>query len=146
MQNNQADNLQLASMRNRAFAYVIDDVIVSLIILFAYWDVVVGASSDSEALLTILATTLATPIMLLKVSYHTFFVWYFGATIGKMVTKIRVIDVNHWGRVNIFQAFLRSVGRFFSEIFFYVGFLIGFFNDGRRTFHDYTGKTLVVNA
>ena len=26
------------------------------------------------------------------------------------------------------------------------GFLIGFFNEGRRTFHDITGKTLVVNV
>lgn len=146
MQNSNSDNLQLATMRSRAFAYIIDDVIVSLIILFAYWDVVMASANNSEELFTLLATTLATPIMLLKVSYHTFFVWYFGATIGKMVTKIRVIDANHWGRVNIFQAFLRAVGRFFSEIFFYVGFLIGFFNDGRRTFHDFTGKTLVVNA
>jgi uncharacterized RDD family membrane protein YckC len=31
-------------------------------------------------------------------------------------------------------------------MFFYAGFLIGFFNDGRKTFHDITGRTLVVNV
>jgi uncharacterized RDD family membrane protein YckC len=44
------------------------------------------------------------------------------------------------------SSILRSIGRIFSEMFFYVGFLIGFFNDGKKTFHDLTGKTLVVNA
>ena len=72
--------------------------------------------------------------------------WYFGATIGKIVVKIRVIDANDWGRISIFSSFLRAVGRIFSEMFFYIGFLIGFLNDGRKTFHDITGKTLVVNA
>ena len=86
------------------------------------------------------------PFIVLKVVYHTFFVWYFGATIGKIVAKIRVIDVNSWDRVSLFSSFLRAVGRIFSEMFFYVGFLIGFFNEGRKTFHDITGRTLVVNA
>ena len=65
---------------------------------------------------------------------------------SKIVAKIRVIDVDSWGIVSFFSSFLRSVGRIFSEMFFYVGFLIGFFNEGRRTFHDITGKTLVVNV
>ena len=89
---------------------------------------------------------LVMPLIILKVVYQTFFVWYYGATIGKIITKIRVIDVNSWDRVSLFSSFLRSGGRIFSEMFFYVGFLIGFFNDGRKTFHDITGKTLVVNA
>ena len=83
---------------------------------------------------------------MLKVIYQTFFVWYYGATIGKIVVKIRVIDANKWGRVSIISSFLRAVGRIFSEMFFYIGFLIGFFNNGRKTFHDITGRTLVVNA
>ncbi len=146
MQNNNSDNLQLASLRSRAFAFVVDDVIVSLLILIAYWDMIVAASSDNEALATLMQTTLFAPLMALKVFYHTFFIWYSGQTIGKRVAKIRVIDVDSWGKVNFLQALFRGFGRVISEIFFYVGFLIGFFNDGRRTFHDFTGKTLVVNA
>ena len=99
-----------------------------------------------EAMMILIKTDLVMPLIVLKVAYHTFFVWYFGATIGKIVAKIRVIDVNSWNKVSLFSSFLRSVGRIFSEMFFYIGFLIGFFNEGRRTFHDITGRTLVVNV
>lgn len=138
--------LQLASMRSRAFAFVIDDIIVTLLIMFAYWDTIVAASNSSEELIYLMQTKLVVPLMFLKVIYHTFFVWYSGQTIGKRVVKIRVIDADNWGSVNFVQALFRSFGRVVSEMFFYIGFLIGFFNDGRKTFHDFTGKTLVVNA
>lgn len=145
MQNN-SDNLQLASMRSRALAYVIDDLLVTIIIIMIFWESISALSHDMDAMTYLLKAELVTPLIFLKVIYHTFFVWYYGATIGKIVVKIRVIDANEWGRVSMFSSFLRAVGRIFSEMFFYIGFLIGFFNDGRRTFHDFTGKTLVVNA
>jgi uncharacterized RDD family membrane protein YckC len=97
-------------------------------------------------MMNLMKVELVTPLIILKVLYHTFFVWYYGATIGKIIVKIRVIDADEWGRVSIFSSFLRAVGRIFSEMFFYIGFLIGFFNKGRKTFHDITGKTLVINA
>ena len=145
MQNN-SDNLQLASMRSRALAYVIDDFLVTIIIMMIFWGDILSVSHDMDALMYLLKAELAFPLIVLKVIYQTFFVWYYGATVGKIVVKIRVIDANEWGRVSMFSSFLRAVGRIFSEMFFYIGFLIGFFNDGRRTFHDFTGKTLVVNA
>ena len=145
MQNN-SDNLQLASMRSRALAYVIDDLLVTIIIIMIFWESISALSHDMDAMTYLLKAELVTPLIFLKVMYHTFFVWYYGATVGKIVVKIRVIDANEWGRVSMFSSFLRAVGRIFSEMFFYIGFLIGFFNDGRRTFHDFTGKTLVVNA
>ena len=145
MQNN-SDNLQLASMRSRALAYVIDDFLVTIIIMMIFWEDIISVSQDMDALMYLLKAELAFPLIMLKVIYQTFFVWYYGATIGKIVVKIRVIDANKWGRVSIISSFLRAVGRIFSEMFFYIGFLIGFFNNGRKTFHDITGRTLVVNA
>lgn len=143
MQN--SENLQLASMRSRAFAFVIDDLIVTLLISLVYWDSIVAAGNDTEALISLLST-LVLPLLVLKIIYHTFFIWYYGQTLGKRLAKVRVIDANHWGRVTLFQSFLRSVGRVISELFYYIGFAIAFFNDGRKTFHDFTGKTLVVDA
>jgi len=145
MQNN-SDNLQLASMRTRALGYVIDDFLVTIIIMMIFWEDIISVSQDMDALMYLLKAELAFPLIMLKVIYQTFFVWYYGATIGKIVVKIRVIDANKWGRVSIISSFLRAVGRIFSEMFFYIGFLIGFFNNGRKTFHDITGRTLVVNA
>ena len=145
MQNNSTD-LQLASLRSRAFAYIIDDILLTVIIMIIFWESIASLGDNMEAMMILIKTDLVMPLIVLKVAYHTFFVWYFGATIGKIVTKIRVIDVNSWDRVSLFSSFLRSVGRIFSEMFFYVGFLIGFFNEERKTFHDITGRTLVVNV
>ena len=144
MQNN--NNLQLASMRSRALAYVIDDFLVTIIIIMIFWQSISALSDDMDAMIFFMKTELVTPLIILKVLYHTFFVWYYGATVGKIVAKIRIIDANSWRKVSMFSSFLRSFGRIFSEMFFYFGFLVGFFNDGRRTFHDIVGKTLVVNA
>lgn len=145
MQENSSD-LQLASMRSRAMAFVIDDLIVTVIIMIIFWENIMAVSHDMNAMMYLMKTDLVMPLIFLKIIYHTVFVWYYGATIGKIVAKIRVIDANHWGRVSFLSSLLRAVGRIFSEMFFYVGFLIGFFNQGRKTFHDITGKTLVVNA
>ena len=95
MQNN-SNNLQLASMRSRALAYIIDDLLVTLIIIMIFWESIYAISEDTEALMYLLKAELVTPLIILKIIYHTFFVWYFGATIGKIVAKIRVIDANEW--------------------------------------------------
>ena len=143
---NSTSSLQLATLRSRALAFVIDDLIVTLLICLIYWNSIVAASDNQEALINLMQTTFVVPLILLKIIYHTFFIWYYGQTIGKKIVKIRVIDANSWERVSFFSSFLRSLGRVVSEMFFYIGFLIGFFTEGRRTFHDFTGKTLVVNA
>lgn len=146
MQQNSSENLQLASMRSRALAYVIDDFLMTIVIMMIFWESIIALSSDADAMMNLIKIELVMPLIMLKIIYQTFFVWYYGATIGKIIVKIRIIDGYSWERVSMFSSFLRSVGRIFSEMFFYIGFLIGFFNEGRKTFHDFTGKTLVVNA
>jgi uncharacterized RDD family membrane protein YckC len=146
MQQNSIENLQLASMRSRALAYIIDDFLMTLLIMMIFWESIIAVSSDADAMMQLMKVELVMPLIILKIIYQTFFVWYYGATIGKIIVKIRVIDADSWGRISIFSSFLRAVGRIFSEMFFYIGFLVGFFNEGRKTFHDITGKSLVINA
>ena len=143
---NNTDDLQLASLRSRATAFVIDDLLVTAIILIIFWENIMAVSHDINAMMFFMKTDLVMPLIFLKLVYQALFTWYYGATVGKILLKIKVIDSNTWGRVSLPSAILRSIGRIFSEMFFYVGFLIGFFNDGKKTFHDFTGKTLVVNA
>jgi uncharacterized RDD family membrane protein YckC len=146
MQQNSIENLQLASMRSRALAYIIDDFLMTLLIMMIFWESIIAVSSDADAMMQLMKVELVMPLIILKIIYQTFFVWYYGATIGKIIVKIRVIDADSWGRISMFSSFLRAVGRIFSEMFFYIGFLVGFFNEGRKTFHDITGKSLVINA
>jgi len=139
------DNLQLASFSSRITAFIIDDLLISLVFVLLFWDQI--TSSDGQVInMLIIISEHVMQVLLLKFAYQSFFVWYYGATIGKIVTKIRVIDYNHFGRVTLTTSLVRSITRIFSEYIVYVGFIIGFFTDGKQTLHDKIAKTLVVNA
>ena len=85
-------------------------------------------------------------ILALKFIYQTFFIWYYGATVGKIVAKIKVIDYYNFGKVSFTNSVIRSAARIISEMAMFVGFLFAFFTESKQTFHDKLGKTLVVNA
>ena len=139
------DDLQLASMKARIIAFVIDDLSITFIVAVMLWDTISAAGGDFLAVMGIMNAAFF-QIVFIKFIYQTFFVWYYGATIGKLVVKIRVIDYDHFGKVSLINSAVRSAGRIVSEMLFYIGFIIAFFTDSRQTFHDKFGKTLVVNA
>lgn len=137
------NHLNLASLKSRTLAFLIDDLIVSFIIIFIFWDNIAPLfmSNASEEVLAIITK----PLILLKLVYHTFFIWYYGATAGKMILKIKVVN-DDLGRLSFFSSFLRAIARVLSEMFFYIGFAISLYGDKRKTFQDIAAKTLVVNA
>lgn len=139
------DNLELASIRSRALAFVIDDFLITFIIILIYFENIANSGNDLMSVLIVM-NELVFQILFLKFIYQTFFIWYYGATIGKIIIKIKVVDYNSFGRVSIVTAMIRSALRLISEMFFYIGFIFGFFLEGRQTFHDKLGRTLVVNA
>lgn len=142
MENN---NLELASMPSRIKAFVIDDLLISLVFIIMFWENI--NSSDGELVnMLIIMNEHVMQVLFLKFIYQSFFIWYYGATIGKIFAKIKVIDHNSYERVTLSSSLIRSFTRIISEMFFYIGFVMGFFNDGRQTLHDKLGKTLVVNA
>ncbi len=139
------DKLELANTRDRATAFIIDDLLITFVALMMLWDQIAATNGEFIDVLTLLNGAFL-QIVLMKLAYQTFFIWYYGATIGKSIKKLRVIDFNNFGRVSFMQALVRSSGRIISESFFYIGFLIAFYTDSKQTFHDKLGKTLVVNA
>ena len=139
------DNLELATTRSRMLAFVIDDFLVTFIIIAMYWSNIAASGNDLMSVLIVM-NEFVWQVLILKFIYQSFFVWYYGATIGKIITKIRVIDYNHLGRVSIATSITRSILRIISEMFFYIGFIFAFFTEGKQTFHDKIARTLVVNA
>lgn len=139
------DNLQLASMPSRIKAFIIDDLLISLVFVILFWEQI--TSTDGELVnMLIIMNEHVMQVLFLKFIYQAFFIWYYGATIGKIIAKIRVVDYNNFERVTFTSSLIRSFTRIFSEMFFYIGFIFGFFNDGRQTLHDKIGRTLVINA
>lgn len=147
MEDNQidTDNLQLASMSSRVKAFVIDDLSITLIVIILLWESVQATNGDFLAIMSLMNAAFL-QIVAIKFIYQTFFIWYYGATIGKFVAKIRVIDYDNFGRVSLMNSAVRSAGRIISEMIFYVGFILAYFTESKQTLHDKLGKTLVVDA
>lgn len=143
--NNDSQDLELASIGSRLKAFVIDDLLITLLLGALFWDSISQNSGDFTALLNMMNQNFF-QVILVKFIYQAFFIWYFGATIGKIVAKIRVIDYDNFGRVSLLNSALRSVLRVASEMFFYIGFIFAFFTDSKQTLHDKLARTLVVNV
>jgi len=137
--------LELASQRKRMQAFVIDDILISVISMIILWDQISASDGDMMNILMIMNSAFV-QILFLKLVYQTFFIWYYGATIGKIIVKIRVIKEDNFGSVDFISSFMRSASRILSESLFYLGFFLSYYTQGRQTLHDKLAKTLVVNG
>ena len=139
------ENLQLASIKSRVKAFVIDDLSITLVVILLLWNKINLANGDLISMMVIMNEAFV-QIIVLKFLYQTLFIWYYGATIGKIIAKIKVIDFDDFGKVSLLNSAVRSFGRIVSESIFYIGFLVAFYTQSRQTLHDKIGKTLVVNV
>ena len=138
------EGIELASIKKRSMAFFIDEMLLSLILLIALWD---NFSQDMNLEETIMLTnTFVLEYMMMKVIYQAFFVMHYGASIGKLAMKIKVIELNTLENPNVLSALNRAIFRVISELVFYLGFLWGMLNPSRQAWHDLTAKTLVVDA
>lgn len=138
------EDISLADRKNRAMAFFIDDFLISLVIYLSFSNMFT-ANMNNEELIEVIKSILF-EIVFLKILYQTFFVMKYGATIGKVVMKIRVIDINTLENPNILVALNRAIFRIISHVFYGLGFLWGMFDPARQTWHDKTAKTLVTNV
>lgn len=134
----------IASTKKRIGAFFIDDVVVSLLFLAIFWTPLSMLKSVES--INIFLSQNFPYIILIKVLYHTFFVWQNGMTLGKYFMKIKVISLDT-SRIPRFQvALLRALLRILSDLFFYLGFIMAFFNPLVQTFHDKLSKCVVIDA
>jgi len=136
--NNLADNSK------RIWSFAIDDLVISMLFIFIYFEQLEAIRTVEEASLFIRSNYWE--LVLLKVLYHTFFTWQNGMTLGKHIMKIRVVSLDSTGTLSLPMAFLRSAVRILDEAFFYIGFLPAFFSTSRQTLHDRVSRSIVVNV
>lgn len=138
------EHLHLASIAKRATAFFIDEMLLSFLLIIAMYDSFANAKSMEEII--VLTNTYVMQYIVMKIVYHTFFVMQYGATLGKLAVKIKVIDIQTLDNPNFAVSLNRAVFRIISEMIFYLGFLWGIFDPQRQTWHDKTAKTLVIDA
>ena len=138
------EDLTLAEIKKRSLAFFIDEMLLSFLLILALGDTFTQAKSVEE----IIAVTNAFVLeyMLMKILYQTFFVMQYGATLGKLAMKIRVIEIQTLANPRFAVALNRAIFRIISEMLFYLGFLWGMMDPARQSWHDKTAKTLVINA
>jgi uncharacterized RDD family membrane protein YckC len=84
--------------------------------------------------------------MFIGMAYMVGFVGRFGATPGKMIMGMRVVDMDG-GEVGYWRAFIRYAGEFVVvPVTLFVGYLVALFDAGNRTLYDRIAGTRVVSA
>ncbi len=138
------EGLELASIQKRAMAFFIDEMLLSFLLIIAFWSSFAEAKNVEEMIN--LTNVYILEYMAMKIFYQAFFVMQYGASIGKIMMKIRVLEIRTGDNPNVISALNRAIFRIISEMLFYLGFLWGMFDPARQTWHDKTARTLVVNA
>ena len=138
------EQLSLASKQKRTFAYIIDEVLLSIITMFILWDKLQGLNSYEEMINAIQPYLLYT--FMLKIIYHTFFAMQYAASPGKIIMKIQILELSTLSTPSLACALNRASIRIISEAMFYMGFLWGLLDPSRQTWHDKTAKTVVVDV
>nr|WP_321267730.1 RDD family protein [uncultured Sulfurimonas sp.] len=138
------EGIVLASNKKRAMAFFIDEMLLSFLLVIALWDSFASAVTMEEMIN--ITNTFVLEFMLMKIIYQAFFIMQYGASLGKIIMKIRVIEIKTIQTPNVIVALNRAIFRVISELVLYLGFLWGLLNPQRQTWHDLTAKTLVVDA
>ncbi|MEX2446682.1 MAG: RDD family protein [Dehalococcoidia bacterium] len=132
------DGLELAPLYRRAFAWLIDYALKSVI----FFVILVVAGADPEAPITV--TTLLAG-QLTRAGYD----WIFftpGWSPGKRALGIRIVRVEDGSEPGPRRALLRVAGTMLSEAAFGLGFLWAIWDRRRQTWQDKLGRTYVVMA
>lgn len=146
MNNNDTQSAKkLASVWQRILAYIID--------AFIYWLVPVflinylSSSSEVSMLLSRLSFVLVFMIFVYPVLFAlfiSFFVSYFGGTLGKILTGSKIVS-GKGENISFWRAFFRNhIGYMISGVFLWFGFIWIFIDKEKQAWHDQIADTYVL--
>ncbi len=138
------ENITLASINKRAIAAFIDELLLSFIFYIVISDKISVLKSPEE--IVAYTQSLIVYVLIIKILYQSIFVAMYGATLGKMAMKIKIIDQEYFAIPSPAAAIIRAFMRVVSELLFYFGFIVALFSPLKITWEDKFAKTLVVDA
>jgi uncharacterized RDD family membrane protein YckC len=105
----------------------------------------IDESTSTDLSLASLSTGASAWLLVFVVLYYVLLEGFFGLTVGKLITGIRVVDARTGGRPGLLAAVARTALRLIDGIFGYLLALIVVVNsDRRRRLGDMAAKTSVV--
>ena len=139
------EGLRIATDERRILAFFIDEIIVSLIIFVGFYEQIATLNGDMTRIQTLL-TSAFFYIIILKIAYHSTFTAIYGASVGKILCKIKIIKIDTIDKPNVIEAISRSALRILAEMLLYIPLLIAFADPFRRAMHDLLVKTIVIDV
>ena len=152
---------EYAGFGERAIAMIIDSILIGVMqsIIMGIFTAVLGAAgvlfvnpetATNEAPAGFIAVLLGGTVLIILVSmtisygYFVFLTGYKGATIGKMIMKLEVVDEDYQ-RVSYSKAFVREViGKMIEGFIFFLGYFLVLFDEQKQSLHDKIAKTYVI--
>lgn len=128
----------------RVGAKIIDWIILSVInmIITAVWGFVAVSSAGTSRAVASMAISYILQIAI-SAAYTTWFLGKYGATLGKMACKIRVIT-SEGDNISYLRAFARHFAEWLSGIIIGIGYIMVAFDDEKRALHDRICDTRVI--
>jgi uncharacterized RDD family membrane protein YckC len=129
----------------RIVATILDGIVLGL--LYRVSTAIFGGHYKSDLDFTRLTSKAGLSWVVVALLYYLVFEGFFGRTVGKFVTGIRVIDAKTGQTPGLFTVFLRTVLRVIDGAGGYLlGWIIVVLNSRRRRLGDIAADTLVIRA
>ena len=138
------EGLKIASFPKRVWAYLIDEFLLTCIVFIIFYDKLANAKDYFD--IAMILGNFSLGFFVLQFSYQAIFTALYGASLGKMVCKIIVIDEQFLDKPNWIQSCLRALFRQFSSMAFMLGFAWALGNVLRKTWQDYLARTVVIDV
>lgn len=139
------EGLRIARDDKRILAFVVDDIIISILITAVFYNQIMALKGDLEGVRN-LFSDMFLYITVIIILYQTIFTSMYGASIGKIICKIKIIKIDTLDKPNLFESFLRSFLRSVGCSLLYIPLLIAFATPLRRAMHDIFSKTIVIDV
>ncbi|MFW5431537.1 MAG: RDD family protein [Methylophilaceae bacterium] len=131
---------QYAGFWIRTFAAIIDSVIFGIILIPLM--MMLGVGSNPEELFG----TMYIVLNLLLIAAIIALWAYKGATPGKMITKIKIVDAESGNNISIGKSIIRYIGYIIGSIPLCLGFLWVAFDKKKQGWHDKMAGSVVVKT
>lgn len=137
------EKLQVAPFSKRALAFLIDEIIISMLFVFIFYTDFTSFGEDRAELLQMISHTIIY-LVLLKYAYHSIFTFFYGASVGKLFVKIKIIQIDSLDTPDLLTSLLRCFFRLLGQELLYITYFFAWGDRFIRTLHDRFVRTIVI--
>lgn len=165
------ENLEISSNFKRILSYIIDylliNIVISLMLTGIQSDSIVSAyqgitnvasqmsdKMSADELRVAVQSVQSAALVLMKyfllyavveIIYNSIFTYKYGATLGKVFLKIKIINKHSFDTPGLMESIIRSISKYVLGTVLYFGFIFAFISKYRTTLHDKIANTIIVN-